>query len=156
MRLTLLPFSLVLLMFCSTPAKQEETSDTEEDQLTYMELYNLVTLETGNRIEWHGEDTDKSAAEFLTITEGESCGENDCGKAVYLENSSENLIQVIIQAPFQIEDVSSHLATRYSIEGKSKISIGCSHLCYDGEAYLFERRVVGAKVSDEPFGVNNN
>ncbi len=142
----------LFLSFCSSPAKEQDTSTEEEDELTYMELYNLVIQETGQRIEWHGEELETSAAEFLTITKGEACGENDCGKSVFLENSSENRIQVVIQAPFQIEDVSSHLATKYTIEASSKIAIGCSHLCYEGESYLFERRVVGARTGDQPFG----
>jgi len=151
MRLTPLLILILFMSFCSTPAKQSEVPEEEEPELTYMEFYNLVIQETGQRIEWHGEDLDKSAAEFLTISDGDACGENDCGKAMFLENSSDNLIQVVIQAPYQIDDVSSHLATQYSIEGNTKISIGCSHFCYDGEAYLLERRVVGARTGDQPF-----
>ncbi|MEQ9402925.1 MAG: hypothetical protein RIM99_05015 [Cyclobacteriaceae bacterium] len=151
----LIPFSLcILLSFCSTPIKEKETSVEEpadEPALTYMELYNLVIQETGQRIEWHGEELEKDATTFLTISEGEPCGENDCGRAMFLENTSEGTIHVVIQAPFQIEDVTSHLATQYSITGNSKISIGCSHLCYDGESFLFERRIVGAKEGGEPF-----
>ncbi len=145
-------FLLIFLSSCTTPAKEQDTSTEKEDDLTYMELYNMVTLETGERIEWHGEELDKSATEFLTITEGEPCGENDCGKAMFIENSGDEQVHVVIHAPFQIDDVSSHLATRYSIPANSKIAIGCSHLCYEGEAYLFERRVVGAKTGEQPFG----
>lgn len=145
-------FLLTILSNCSTPAKEQDSTTEEEDALTYRELYNLVTLETGERIEWHGEDLDKSANEFLTISEGDPCGENDCGKSLFLENSGDEQVHVIIQAPFQIDDVSSHLATKYTIPANSKISIGCSHLCYKGEAHLFERRVVGAKTGDQPFG----
>ena len=70
---------------------------------------------------------------------------------MFLENSIDNVIQVIIQAPYQIGDVSGHLATLYSIDGKTKIPIGCSHLCINDEAYLLERRVVGARIGDLNF-----
>ncbi|MEP1095085.1 MAG: hypothetical protein ABJG78_08245 [Cyclobacteriaceae bacterium] len=155
MRLLPLFSLLFFLSFCSTPPKQGETAaetqQSSEDTLTYMQLYDLVIQDTGERIEWHGEEIDQSAAGFLSINENGRCGENDCGKALALNNSGADQIHVVIQAPFQIEDVSSHLATKYTIAGNSTISIGCSHLCYAGEAHLFERRIVGAKTGEQPF-----
>lgn len=138
----------ILFNFCSTPAKENESTE-EEDVLTYMELYEMVVQGTGTRVEWHGEALDQSAVNMLTIFKEGKCGEKECGDAVFIENVSDNMIDFIVQAPFQIDDVTSELATRYSIEGNTKISIGCSHLCYDGESYLFERRIVGAKEITE-------
>ncbi|MEP5611595.1 MAG: hypothetical protein ABJP45_05065 [Cyclobacteriaceae bacterium] len=155
MRLLQLSSLLFFLSFCSTPAKQNETTaespQSSEDTLTYMQIYDLVIQETGERIEWHGEEVDKSALEFLTITENGPCGQNDCGKALVLNNTSTNQVHVLVHSPFQIEDVTSELATKYTIEANSTISIGCSHLCYAGDSYLFERRIVGAKTGEEPF-----
>jgi hypothetical protein len=154
MKLYLSIFLALMLTFCSSPTKEndqpeevEEAEQTEEAVLTYMQLYDLVIQQTGERIEWHGEELDKSGAEFLTISKDGVCGENDCGTAVYLENSSENQIEVVVQAPFQIGDDTGELATKYIIDANDKISIGCSHLCFDGEGYLLERRIVGAKIN---------
>jgi len=133
---------IVLSLGSCTQATKEKKS---EEQLTYKQLREMVMQGSGEPIEWHGESIDKSMLAELKIIEKGTCGENACGKALYLQNNSNQSVEVTINAPFQIEEVSSYLAARYLLKGSEQIAIGCSHLCYEGERFEFKREIVGAK-----------
>ena len=138
--------TIILSVFSLEACQQGKNN--EKAELTFKDLFKLVIQDTGQPIEWHNEDLDKTAQKDLLISKEGKCGENNCGEALFMENTSDSKVEIVIQAPFQIEDVSSHLAVKYLIDPKTKIPIGCSHLCYDGESYSFERRIVGAKYLD--------
>ena len=138
-------FLLLFALACNNSSTSSNAEEEENEELTYADLWDLVIQDTGERIEWHGESLNLSMKDPLTISTNGSCGENNCGESVFLSNNSDQTIEVTVQAPFQIEDVSSHLAAKYIIKPGATIAMGCSHLCYKGESISFARRIVGAK-----------
>jgi len=135
---------LALFLVACSPGTKTKTED--EKVFTYNDIYELVIQGTGEGIEWHEEPTENQLHEFLSITNEGSCGDADCGKSLYLNNNGDQKLEVIVKAPFQIGDVTSYLSTQYQLEPSSKTAIGCSHLCHEGESFLFERKIVLVKA----------
>lgn len=128
--------------------EQTETTATEVDELTYQDVVAMVYDDEGERIEWHGEEMPNELAEFLAITSGEPCGEGDCGSRLTLTNNLDNSITVIIRGDYDIEGDQGFIPRKYIIGGGQKLIIGCSHLCYGGKAYEFQRSIVASAYTE--------
>lgn len=151
-------FILCLLFSCSNPGQQAENAETGKtadsaepkkvNDLTYREVVALVFKDEGEGIEWHGEALPNELASFLVIEEGGPCGENDCGKTVTIRNTSDKTIVAITRGDFDINDEQGYIARKYTIAAGESLSMGCSHLCYQGEGFPFSRTVVGSEHSE--------
>ena len=155
----LLPLVIVFSL-CAPPSKEQSVSSTDEtsestevkkdvSELTYMEVYQAVFSEFGSRREWHGEEMPNTLTEMLTISSGEPCGEDNCGKALQLKNSSDRSIGVVVKGAYDIQGDQGYMAVEYEVGAGESIKIGCSHFCYNGESYLFDRQIVGSWYMDE-------
>lgn len=160
-RLSLIPvsfFVLLLIFGCSQSSpnsgNSESTAEATTDELkdvndlTYQDVVSLVFQDDGEGVEWHGEALPNDLKEFLIIEEGPPCGENDCGKSVTIRNTSDKTIVVITRGDFDINAEQGYLARKYIIVAGETLSMGCSHLCYQGESFSFVRAVVGSESLD--------
>ncbi len=153
-------FSLILLLFiavfsCSKSTQNEEkTTEAKEvaadgakdvNDLTYREVVDLVFKDNGEGVEWHGEVLPNELVEYLVLSEGDPCGEEDCGKDLTIQNTSDKTIVAITRGDFDINEEQGYLARKYTIAAGQTLSMGCSHLCYQGEGYPFPRTVVGSE-----------
>lgn len=148
-------FVLLLIFGCSQSSPNSEStieSITDElknvNDLTYQEVVDLVFQDNGEGVEWHGEALPNDLKEFLIIEEGSPCGENDCGKSVTIRNTSDKTIVAITRGDFDINAEQGYLARKYVLVAGETLSMGCSHLCYRGEAFPFARMVVGSEYSE--------
>lgn len=148
---------LCLISSCSNSSQQAENTETDEasagvapkevNDLTYREVVDLVFKDEGEGIEWHGEALPNELSTFLIIEEGEPCGENNCGKNVTIRNTSDKTIVAITRGDFDINGEQGYIARKYTIAAGQALSMGCSHLCYQGEGFPFSRTVVGSEYS---------
>ncbi len=146
---------LCLIFSCSNPSQQAENSGSDKsttaeepkkvNDLTYREVVDLVFKDEGEGIEWHGEALPNDLTSFLVIEEGGPCGENDCGKFVTIRNTSEKTIVAITRGDFDINGEQGYIARKYTIAAGQVLSMGCSHLCYQGEGFPFSRTIVGSE-----------
>ncbi|MEO9870027.1 hypothetical protein [Ekhidna sp.] len=129
------------------PDKESETLHAREDvdQLTYQDVVAMVYDDEGERIEWHGEEMSNDLTQFLTISKGDPCGEEDCGKILSLINSADQTITLVIRGDYDIEGDQGYIPRKYIIPATDTLLIGCSHLCYGGKSYEFQRTIVGSK-----------
>ena len=130
----------------ASEASSEELKDVND--LTYMEVVELVFKDEGEGVEWHGEALPNEMKEALVIEEGGPCGEHDCGKTVSIRNTADKTIVAITRGDFDINDEQGYLARKYTILAGQTLSMGCSHLCYRGEAFPFRRAIVGSEFSE--------
>lgn len=142
---------------CTPAAKNDEnaTSETEAEaatkdvtQLTYRDVVAIVFDDDGEGIEWHGEEMPNTLGDLLTIDSGDSCGENGCGTQLSLTSLAEKPMTVIIKGDYDIKGDQGYIPRKYIIEPAQTLSIGCSHLCYQGESYEFLRTVVGSAYTE--------
>ncbi|MDW3193790.1 MAG: hypothetical protein R8G66_15570 [Cytophagales bacterium] len=151
-------YALMVLSGCSGSNQNNDSSavasevPSEElknvNDLTYMEVVELVFKDEGEGVEWHGEALPNELKEALLIEEGGPCGEHDCGKIVNIRNTSDKTIVAITRGDFDINEEQGYLARKYTIPAGQTRSMGCSHLCYRGEAFPFPRTIVGSAYSD--------
>ncbi len=154
---------LLLFLFCavisctqtkntedSEQATEAETEPNTQDasELTYSDVVAMVYDDEGERIEWHGEEMPNDLTSFLAVSEGDPCGENDCGKRLTLSNSSDQSITVIMRGDYDIEGDQGYIPRKYVIEGGDNLLIGCSHLCYGGSSYPFPRTIVSSEYTE--------
>lgn len=155
----ILPLAFALT-FCTTGTNKQSESNTDGldtpvetkkdvSELTFSEVYGMVFGEFGNRREWHGEEMPNTLTNMLSIGSGEPCGEDNCGKDLLLTNNSDKSIGVVVKGAYDIEGDQGYMAVEYQIEASQSVKIGCSHLCYVGKSYLFDRQIVGSWYMDE-------
>lgn len=155
----ILPLAL-LLSFCTSGNNKPPESEAEEpvaaienkkdvSELTFNEVYGMVFGESGNRREWHGEEMPNTLTNMLSIATGEPCGEDNCGNALSITNNSDKSIGVVIKGAYDIEGDQGYMAVEYEITAGQSVNIGCSHLCYVGKSYLFDREIVGSWYMEE-------
>lgn len=146
-------FASIIVSCSSDKTKEEKMEEVEElveeakkdvSQLTYRDIVKLVFNDEGQGIEWHGEAVSNSLQEMLSMTNEGSCGDDSCGKEMFLINNDTIAIEVIVKGAFDIEGDRGHIARKYMVKPGETVSMGCSHLCYDGKAYLFDRSIVGS------------
>lgn len=126
----------------------ERVKDVSE--LSVMDLFALIYPDsTGTPLEWHGEALPNNLADSLQISEGEPCGDKGCGKQLLLTNNATRAVGLMTKADFSIRDRQAYLACKFEMDPGQTISIGCSHLCYNGEAFPFTRTIVGSWYLDE-------
>lgn len=145
---------LALFLSCSEGTKEESNNDAPREydvsKLTYRGVTSLVFNDDGRRIEWHGEEMANDMLENLTIFEGDSCGENNCGRELQLASKATDSLVVIIKADYDLKGDQGYISRQYEIAGGDTISIGCSHLCYGPETYKFPRKIVGSSLKSQP------
>jgi hypothetical protein len=145
-----------LLFSCGQSAKNTETGKSTQleskaksdiSQLTYQDVVAMVFDDEGERIEWHGEEMTNELTEFLTIKTGELCGEENCGKRLILTSIASKTISLIVRGDYDLEGDQGYIPRKYVIEGGASLQIGCSHLCFDGKGYEFQRTIVGSEYA---------
>lgn len=150
-------FFCTLLLSCSSSNNNEkENKDATDDvtekttkkdvsELTYRDVIAMIYSEDGEGIEWHGEEVSNTLSELLVFSSNGDCGEGDCGKAMFITNNDEDkTIEVIVKASYDLEGDIGFLARKYTLTAGETQSMGCSHMCYNGKAYLFDRQLVGS------------
>ncbi|MEP1032962.1 hypothetical protein [Ekhidna sp.] len=151
----------IMVISCSQTAKTDEEEQTKEqaaeqpeatsgeiDELTYQDVVAMVYDDEGERIEWHGEEMPNELTEFLIITNGEPCGEGECGNRLALTNTSDRSITAIIRGDYDLEGDQGYIPRKYVIGAGKKFMIGCSHLCFGGKAYEFPRTIVASAYTE--------
>jgi len=129
----------------ATANSDAETTKKDVSELNYQDVIALIYSDDGERIEWHGEEAPNTLSELLTIASEGVCGEDDCGQAMTITNNDENkTIETIVKAAYDIEGDIGYMAWKHTLSPGETQSMGCSHLCYNGKAYLFDRQVVGS------------
>ena len=103
----------------------------------------MVYGQTGEGIEWHGEELPNELATFLVIATGDNCGEGGCGKQLSMTSSADKPIEVIIRADYDLDGDQGYIPRKYVIGAQETLSIGCSQICVDGDVYEFQRKIVG-------------
>ncbi|WP_436515523.1 hypothetical protein [Ekhidna sp. To15] len=154
----LLFFISIALISCGPSSERSESEQTEEsaetettqevDQLTYQDVVAMVYDDQGEGIEWHGEEMPNDLTQFLVITEGNVCGEGDCGKRLSLINTSDRSITTIIRGDYDIEGDQGYIPRKYVVSASDTLMIGCSHLCYGGKGYSFPRTIVASTYTE--------
>jgi len=156
--LTLLFCSIIVSCSTSNSSENEsaEEQETEESpkkdisELTYSDVIDLVFQDQGEGVEWHGEEVPNTLALSVAISSEEACGEGDCGKAMYITSTdSTKTIEVIMKGAYDLEGDIGYIARKYDLAPGQKLSLGCSHLCFNGKSYLFDRQVVGSAYIEE-------
>lgn len=148
-----------VLISCSTSSSNTESEKTEAaadttsakdvSQLTWRDVVAMVYDDQGEGIEWHGEEMPNELTELLVISEGDPCGENDCGQRLSLINVSNRSITTIIRGDYDIEGDQGYIPRKYVIASGDTLMIGCSHLCYNGKGYEFPRTIVASAYTEE-------
>ena len=148
----------IILFSCNQSAKTE-TSDqasklasetiTDISQLTYRHVIKMVFDDEGEGLEWHGEEMPNEFAKFLTFTTGEACGEGDCGNRLFIKNSADKVMTVIVRGDYDLEGNQGYIPRKYVIDGGASIQIGCSHLCFGGKGYEIPRTIVESAFVSE-------
>lgn len=129
-----------------------EASDLASDAptlgtLEYRQIVEQVFQNTGTEVSWDGVPDLAGGRSFLSVSMGQLCGEGDCGKLVFLENSNKQAaVRAVVTIPFQVQGSPGYIAREYMVSPGEKISLGCSHLCNSGEKIEFRRAIVVAKV----------
>jgi len=158
--LTLMLPLVLILNFCTPGSHNQSESNVDEpptsseikkdvSELTFNEVYEAVFGEFGNRREWHGEEMPNTLTSMLSIGTGDPCGEDNCGQELLLTNSTDRSIGVVLKGAYDIEGDQGYMAVEYEIGAGESVNIGCSHLCYVGKSYLFDRQIVGSWYMDE-------
>ena len=145
----LLVFLPLIVAIACTPSEKKSADSTDEvkdvSELTYQDVTEMVFSDEGERIEWHGEQLPNDALEYLAFKQEGKCGENGCGDALYLANTSvDKTIAAVVKGAYNINGDVGYIARKYIIPAGKQLSVGCSHLCYDGQAYKFDREVVSS------------
>jgi len=145
----LLVFSFLIVTASCTPTGKESNDTTEEkedvSELTYQDVTEMVFSDEGERIEWHGEQLPNEAMDYLSFKLEGKCGEDDCGDALYLTNIHvDRGITAIVKGAYDINGDVGYIARKYIVPAGKQLSVGCSHLCYDGKAYKFDREIVSS------------
>ena len=113
--------------------------------LEYRRIVEEVFQNTGEPVEWDGVPNLASGRSYLSVSMGQTCGANGCGKVVFLENSHPELaVHTVVTIPFQVEGSPGYIARQYQVPPGAKISLGCSHLCNGTEKIDFRRAIVVA------------
>lgn len=139
----------------SNEAQSEEVSETQPEssedvsELSYSDVIQRVFNDEGEGVEWHGEALPNDLIEFLDLSGSGVCGESDCGIEFTLKNNSDRTIVAIARGDYDIKGDQGYIARKYTIEAGASLSMGCSHLCYEGEAYPFRRSIVGSEYLEE-------
>ncbi len=147
-------FVTLFAISCQSAPEQQNTSETSAialkpvDQLGYFDIVNAVVSGQGEGLEYHGEPLAQEAAGDLRLEEREPCGENNCGKAVYLINQGEKSVQAILYAPFKVEALERYTARKLTLQAGQAVNVSCSHFCYAGKAYTFQWKVAGAEYAN--------
>ncbi len=133
------------LLSCSNNTSEKEENSKTLEELSYIEIVKTVMIGDGKRIEYHGKGapTDEIESVSIEISE-ESCPGNDCGKIAYIVNNSDKRIKSIVYSPFIVGTLESHTASEYILDPQSKIKIGCTDFCFDGNSYKFNHTIAGA------------
>lgn len=125
--------------------KTPESTKKDLSELTYRDVIGMVFKDQGEGIEWHGEEMPNTLIESIVINSEGICGDGDCGKTMYITSlDSTKSIEIIMKGAYDLEGDIGYIARKYTLSPGEKLSIGCSHLCYDGKNYLFDRQVVGS------------
>lgn len=101
-------------------------------------------------MDFHGEGYGMEAAENVTLTQGESCGESNCGNLMVVTNSGDTPIRFAVKANFTLPgNPLTEMIREYRVEANETAVVGCSHLCYEGNSYKFDREIISAAFISE-------
>ena len=132
----------------SKESASEETTEKNVSELEFLEALAIVLADTSNIREWHNSPVESEANQDLVLSMEESCGENDCGKRVYLVNNGSRTVSATITTVYPLEESPFQLAQVISIAAGDRVDLGCSHLCYGSASISFDRAIEGSSYSD--------
>lgn len=135
----------------STDAEEQEAEAVKDiSELSLHEIDLMIFKEDdGTRKEWHGDNLPNTLTHLLDMGTSGPCGEDDCGKKLTMTNKGDRAMGVVTKLAFSIKGEAGQLAREYLIEPGETLTIGCSHLCYQGESVLFERSVIGSWYAED-------
>lgn len=134
-----------------TETKEKEEVKTDVSELTYLQIYQLVLEQAnGSGMDFHGEGYGMEASEKVTISQGDSCGESNCGNLMVVTNSGDTPIKFAVKANFTLPgNPLTEMIREYRVEANETAIVGCSHLCYEGNSYKFDREIISAAFISE-------
>ena len=125
---------------------EEETKRSIAD-IAYYDLLTEVFTDDGYGIQYHDEELPNDFFELLSITKDGLCGSGGCGEGLFITSASAtDTLEIVVNGTFDLEGNTGNIARQYVVPPNSNIAIGCSHLCFEGTPYPFERTIVGSKV----------
>lgn len=153
MKLNILLFfvSASIILFSCKNDKQTTNKDNLESnttnslkdvsELTYMDIYKLLYTTNNGGFDAHGDLYGQEAITSIKTEEELS----NCGKAVYLVNTSNKTIELAVKATFNLTgNPHKEMVRAYRIEPAQKISIGNTKLCYANKEYLIGKQIISA------------
>lgn len=143
-------FCLIGFASCSSKEAKNDESSEEETKLTFAFVVEKVFSGDGTPVEWHGEALANGFQDSLVINKSGKCGDGDCGENMTMKNSSDQELEVLVKGAYNIGGDEGFIACNYIVPAQGEVLIGCSHLCFEGESYLFDRIIIGSKVYEEP------
>ncbi|MTI39852.1 hypothetical protein [Fulvivirga lutimaris] len=151
LNLPLFCFALLTIACNSSDKTNKQSSNSEEEtKLTFDYVVEKVFNDDGTPVEWHGEALANDFKDSLEINKSGKCGDGDCGENMTMKNTTDQDLEVLVKGAYNIGGDEGFIACKYIIAAQSEVSIGCSHLCFEGEAYLFDRVIIGSKVYEDP------
>lgn len=127
----------------------EMADNAPAGEFTLQQVEQEVFGGVGKALQWDGQPINDFVQDvFLTV--GDQCGEGNCGKKVYLNNSNDSIaIRVVITIPFTVENSAGYIGREYILQPGEKLEAGCSHLCQNGEGVEFRRAIVTAEKAEQ-------
>ncbi len=140
--LGLLFMGLMLSWQCSSPAASNTGADEQAElkpiaELTYVEIWGIL-LEANNArgMDVHGQVFGEEALASLAFEMSGNCAAGDCGAGMFLTNSSEDSVDVVIAFAFDLPaNPVNSMFRAYVVPPQSRTKVGCSKFCYGEEAY---------------------
>lgn len=139
-------FYLIGFISCSSKEAKNSKPDEEKTKLTFDQIIEKVFDDDGTPVEWHGEALANYFKDSLVINQSGNCGDGDCGQSLAMKNTTAQKLEVLVKGAYNIEGDEGFIACKYIVPAQSEVSIGCSHLCFEDEAYLFDRIIIGSKA----------
>jgi len=112
-----------------------------------MDIYHLaLESENGGGMDFQGDSFGNDATDDLSIYANGSCGEEDCGISLVMENKNpEKSIVAVIKSKFKLPGNNiNEMIRMYQLKPGEALSIGCSHICHQENSFMIQREVVSA------------
>ncbi len=145
MRYSTIILSLVMLLGISSCGGDKTPMVSESLGMEYWEVKNKIFENaSGEGVEWHGEAVDQSAKPELEMSNGGTCGQDDCGQAVLIKNKAASDIEIILQIIHGINDIYPYFSRKVLIPAGEVLNVGCAQFCYGEKTMKLNYKIVGA------------
>jgi hypothetical protein len=134
----------VTVLFSACGSQKENTE--EVSTLSYREFYELMFEDYKNRIEWHEDDYNQEAKASIIISERGDCPDENCGKQVFVKNSSaDQSVRVIIKTSFSIPNTLPYIANQFLMAPGDEVYLTCTSFCFGEDTYELDHAIVVAE-----------